>query len=95
MNRQQEAGHACTPETCPVGTYYVTAVDGGNYWLMAGPYDTHQAALADVDKALEVSNEADPRSWWKAWGTAKIKDDTRKPGVLNERGLFPAVERAQ
>jgi len=27
------------------GYYYVTAIDGGSYAILAGPYDDHQTAL--------------------------------------------------
>jgi hypothetical protein len=55
---------------------------------MAGPYDTHQEALADVGKARNIANEHDGRAWFMGWGTIRDKDDKRTPGNLNKAGLM-------
>lgn len=81
--------HGCMPDTCPPdGGYYVSCRDGQDFWLMAGPYPTHLAALADVDKALQIADKCDGRAWFMSWGTAHMKDDYRKPGKLNELRLI-------
>lgn len=49
------SNHNCTPETCPDGlNYFVTCVDYGRLWYMAGPYATHREALAAVDPARKI-----------------------------------------
>ena len=75
-----------TPDTAP-GPYYVSAVDAGRTFLMAGPYELHGAALCDVDRAFRIANEHDGRAWFMAWGTVRIEDCERR-GRLNELGLM-------
>jgi hypothetical protein len=84
----------CTPESCPpTGGYYVSAIDGPHYYLMAGPYQTHGEALADVDKVHSICIDKDStgKAHWMGWGTCHRKDDYRKPGKLNQLGLFPVI----
>lgn len=38
--------------------------------LLAGPYDTHAEALAQVDNVSHMASETDPRAAWYAFGTA-------------------------
>ena len=82
------AEHVCTEENCPRGTYYVTAVDGPSWWRMAGPYDTHQEALADVERCLQIANKYDGRAWFMGWGTIRDKTGNRAPGNLNKAGVL-------
>ena len=87
MRKKLDNGaHTCTPESCPVGNYYVTAIDGPAWWKMAGPYATHADALADVDKARGIADKHDGRAWFMAWGTARIESTT--PGNLNRANLI-------
>ena len=65
--------HICTLASCPIGRYFVTAIDGPNTHFMAGPYENHADALADVDKALKIADKHDGRAWFMAWGTVRIK----------------------
>ena len=53
--------------------------------LLAGPFDTHDEALALVDRATNLAFEVDPWSGFDAFGTVRMKDEYRKPGVLNAR----------
>lgn len=85
----QTCEHNCSPEHCPPnGGYYVTAVDGPSWWKMAGPYQTHAEALADVDRAREIANKHDGRAWFMGWGTAHVKAGAVEPGNLNKAGLI-------
>ena len=80
--------YKCDPQHCPPdGGYYVTAKDGPQWWYMAGPYQTHAEALANVDKALAIADKHDGRAWFMAWGTAHSSTE-RKPGSLNRAGLM-------
>jgi hypothetical protein len=83
-----EDHHICNEESCPPGTYYVSAVDGSSWWRMAGPYNTHQDALADVDRARNIANEHDGRAWFMGWGTIRDREGKREPGNLNRAGLI-------
>lgn len=85
--------HVCTPETCPApGRYYVTCVDGPDYWKMSGPYASHEAALADVDRAMTIANDHDGRAWFMSWGTARCGDDCQDVGNLNRLGLMNLID---
>lgn len=81
--------HICTPESYPQGAnYYVTAIDGGKVYFMAGPYTTHAEALGMVERARLVACERDPsgRGDFMAWGTAKSTRSNKAPLTL--RGLL-------
>jgi hypothetical protein len=69
--------------------YYVTiARNDGEYRLLAGPYATHEEALANVQKAKNIAIEVDrATAIWCAYGTAKVRDYS-EPGILNRRGLM-------
>ena len=90
--------HVCTPESCPEpGKYFVTATepkpDGSrSFWCMAGPYNTHRAALAKVDEALMIADKYDPRAWWMAWGTARLPEDSALIGKLQQAGYMPPAK---
>lgn len=75
-----------TPDTAH-GPYYVSAIDAGRTFLMAGPYELHGAALADVDRALRIAYEHNVRAWFMAWGTVRVEGCQRQ-GRLNELGLM-------
>lgn len=78
--------NAFNPDPRP-GSYYVSAVSDRSHWLMAGPYPTHAAALADVARARQISCDADPRGHWLGWGTCRVEGET-KPGILNQEGMM-------
>ena len=80
-----DGGPACT---CAPGRYYVSCIDGPGYYLMAGPYATHTAAVAAKDTARRIAYDLDGRAWFMAWGVCRTLDNTNKPGILNERGLI-------
>ena len=83
----------CTPESCPAnGAYYVSCTDADKLWLMAGPYQTHAEALAQVDKALHIADSKDGRAWFMGWGTVNVAEKYKGKllplGRLNELGLL-------
>ncbi len=51
--------------------YYVSVIDGPRKALVEGPFATHAEALARVDVARMECN--DPRGWFYAWGTARVR----------------------
>ena len=82
--------HVCSAESCPEpGNYYVSAVDGPNWWKMAGPYRNHASALADVNRARDLADKHDRsgRAWFMSWGTVRVENETG-PGNLNRAGLI-------
>lgn len=64
--------------------FYVTCIDGARVGYLAGPYETHAAALADVERVRKVACEADPWADFYAFGTAAVRG-TRQPGALNAK----------
>lgn len=55
--------------------FYVSAIDGPRRFLIAGPYDNHDAVLARVDGvrayACDFANNASAgRAAFMGWGTA-------------------------
>ena len=67
------------------GAYYVSAVDGGRYALLAGPYPSHAAALAQVDAARTIAHELDPRAIWYGYGTCRMDAPSARIGMFNDR----------
>ena len=59
--------------------YYVSAIDGPKSYLMAGPYTTHDEALADVDLVQMFCESVDDRSIWMAWGTCCVTTEKSPP----------------
>lgn len=77
------------PDSRP-GPYFVSAVDGDRVHIMAGPYEHHADALADVDRARDIAYSHDGRAWFMAWGTVRIEGSDRI-GQLNKFNLIPPV----
>lgn len=80
-----DGGDACQ---CAPGKYFVGCVKDSRYYLMAGPYATHQQAEADRNRALEVADRVDGRAWFLSWGVVRLADDAERTGRLNELGLL-------
>jgi hypothetical protein len=59
--------------------YYVSAIDGPRKYLIAGPYPSHDAALAKVQQVRDAANERDGRAWFMAWGTAGSDEGIATP----------------
>lgn len=74
------------PDSRP-GSYFVSAIDGANTYLMAGPYDSHVDALADVQKASDIAYQYDERAHWMLWGTVRA-EGVNCIGRLNKHGLM-------
>ena len=67
--------------------YYVSAVDGAKWWGLSGPYDSHAAALADVELVRELAVRHEPRAHFYGFGTALAP--SREPGICQRRSLLP------
>ena len=74
------------------GRYYVTAIDSGRVALLAGPFRSHEAALARVQPCKHIANLVDSRAVWWFYGTSRDKGGVTLPaGKLNEfLGVSPA-----
>ena len=68
------------------GNYYVSVIDGSKYVLAAGPFTTHEEALATVEPLRNKVLDLDPTGqwFWYAWGTCKVNEaELVKPGRFN------------
>lgn len=65
----------CEDAQCPGdgGGYFVTVLDGTRVGWLLGPYDTHEDALANVERGNALASAADARAHWYAFGTARVK----------------------
>lgn len=59
--------------------FYVSAIDGPKKYLLAGPYETHEAAKAQVDAVLRVADKQNPKAWFMAWGTCGSVEPLKTP----------------
>lgn len=54
--------------------FYVSAInDHGQKALVEGPYTRHEEALVRVQAVKDAWSDADPRAFWYAWGTARVR----------------------
>lgn len=79
------------PDTRP-GPYYVTVVDAGRALALAGPFDTHPEALAQVAPARDLAVEYDLKAHFYAFGTARTEGAGKgfPPGCFNKQLGIPA-----
>lgn len=52
--------------------------------LLLGPYDTHEDALANVDRGRKLAGDADPKAYWYSFGTCSISEPTDMKGVFGK-----------
>jgi hypothetical protein len=69
--------------------YYVTVIDGPRSDFLAGPFNTHGAALAMVEPAREVCQNLIRESIWFGFGTAHVRTGRSRVGKLNDRLTMP------
>jgi len=70
------------------GDFFVSAIDAGKYFLMAGPFEDHAEAGAAVEEAKKLACDHDPRAIFMAWGTCRLGCLSGKVGALNKAGLW-------
>lgn len=77
------------PEECDLrpGAYYVSVVNGSQFGLLAGPYDSHRKALDMVAKVRKIAGENNRDVIWYGFGTCRMEMAVG-PGVLNKAGLM-------
>ena len=68
--------------------YYVSIKDAGKFAVVVGPFQTHQEALNMVEPAITAGHEADPKSWFYAWGTCKMENGHRDGGLNKKLGIL-------
>lgn len=68
------------------GWYIAIQQPNGDYALIAGPYDTREAADADADRVKDITYDRKPETWFDRWGTGRFT--TREPGWLNKAHLI-------
>ena len=72
------------------GDFFVSAMDGNQYFLMAGPYPEHSEAKANVEKVKSIARQYDSagKAAFLAWGTCRLEPDSGRRGSLNHHGLI-------
>jgi len=50
--------------------FYASVIDGDRKALLLGPYNTHEEAQANVERAKALAEEVDPWAYFYAFGTA-------------------------
>ncbi len=65
------------------GNYYVSAVDGPKFALLAGPYPSHAQALGMVATVTDIAMKLDPKAAFYGFGTCRMRDNYNRAGVLN------------
>ena len=68
------------------GQYYVSVVDGKKFGLLSGPYSSHAAALALVDRARRIATDLNDWAHFYSYGTVRMADDFNQPGSLQKWG---------
>lgn len=63
--------------------HYVTAIDGNRLYLLAGPYETNEDAMASVRPVRDIAIEGNPRAHFFGFGTSSSCEVHDTPlGVL-------------
>jgi hypothetical protein len=70
------------------GDYFVSAVDGDQFWLMAGPYKTHKEAANAVERVNRITCDHDGRGYFYGWGTCRLEENSGRIGSLNRAKLI-------
>lgn len=75
--------------------YFVTVIDGARVGFLAGPYATHDAALADVDIVRRMAERVNDRAIWYAFGTSSVPEGTPAPRVVFSSAEVEARRKAE
>ena len=68
--------------------FYVDAIDGDRYVLLAGPFRTLPEAEARLDEARELAvNSSDPKAWFYLYGCCKRRNGYREGKFNAKLGL--------
>lgn len=60
----------------PAPGFYVSVInDGGRKALAEGPFPTHMEALVAVEGVKAAWDKVDYRTFWYAWGTARVREE--------------------
>ena len=88
-------------EKCPCGNDHATDAPGSEYWITvrdagrvgfaAGPYQTHAAALADVDTVRDIAYHLDGFTHFYEWGTARADHKPGRRAAISVEAVAAAV----
>lgn len=66
--------------------YYVDIIRDKRVALLAGPFETHDEALALVGEVRSIAYDVDPWTWFDLCGTCSLPRSPDNPvGKLNDR----------
>ena len=77
------------------GDYFVSAYDqsGKKHALLSGPYiDDHPAALADLERVMQLAINKDAFAVFYAFGTCRLPPGSGTVGVFQRRKLLALPE---
>lgn len=63
--------------------YYVSVIDGSKSVLALGPFNTHGAALAEVERTMAHVQATYKDAHWFGYGTSRVLT-SRPAGKLND-----------
>ena len=72
-----------------LGRCAVHRENGGRWNVLLGPFAQHADALAQVEPVRAKAKELNDRAVWYGFGTVCMKDDFKKPALLNK--YFPEL----
>jgi hypothetical protein len=55
----------------------LTPSRGYRYALLLGPYDTHEEAVANLDRGKVLATDRDPWAWHYSYGTCSTRDERK------------------
>lgn len=67
----------------PRRKFYVSVIDGDRWNFLVGPYETHEAAMADVEEVRALAESKDQWAHFYDFGTARAPLGYEKPGALS------------
>lgn len=59
--------------------HYVSAIDAGRPYLIAGPYKSHNEALENVRAVTDIACDMNGRAHFMAWGTCSAPEAIDTP----------------
>lgn len=77
----------CNKPHEPGTSFFVSCIEDSGQRrnaLLLGPYDTHEEALANVDRGRKLAEANDPKAHWYSFGTCSINGPTERKGVFGK-----------
>jgi hypothetical protein len=86
-SREESNSCNCDKPHEPDTSFFVSCIEDSGQRrksLLLGPYDTHEEALANVDRGRKLAEANDPKAYWYSFGTCSIHGPTERKGVFGK-----------